>query len=573
MAQRFRVNRDRSEVESMLLQLLLVRDALLPGEFYDQVAAKRRELAGDHEPNPDWVYSQGSSPQGIRIDKGLWMTKAEFSWELASQLAIQCANEGLHGGNVHTWGNFEQLYAMLVCGFGMLKEAKEHIKPEATRKWNEAMEHAQKHGVLIVVAELLLSDKIRPKLRDHLRPVAEMFPPWPDQMETYEQQNQYVEAVATLPGRWLDSPSQPGYSVFFTALDHLTLEAIRFIARADAPVHCAHINLASAFAEIPVTPRELFPRLMDVLSNCSRYRDPPDPVMKQVHDGLLNANVVAVPRALFLGLSDRAQEYVAPLTEEQRLQASQQNQWPERMPFASSFLALVPPVAAPPQPNAPARVKQAWVLGYYVTRNTVIMVGLMVAAEEEGYLPFVVREMRQGVWLLPNQAAAWVLPSIMDWINEHRTVIEERPMPSQMAQLRKTALPKELRRNPPPPYYTVVMRDDLLLRSVNRTFHQRHPRTIDWQHRWSVRGHWNYRIRRGKLPLDDLERLQLTKRGYKVCEADLIDFELWQELKVRAIMRQPDEWIAVKKYWTRDHVKGPEDKPFVPSVHVSDKPL
>jgi hypothetical protein len=61
-----------------------------------------------------------------------------------------------------------------------------------------------------------------------------------------------------------------------------------------------------------------------------------------------------------------------------------------------------------------------------------------------------------------------------------------------------------------------------------------------------------------------------VKRGYQVYE-DEIDFALWNELKSRTIQRQSGEWIAVKKYWTKDHVKGPDDKPFVPSMHVSEK--
>jgi len=43
-------------------------------------------------------------------------------------------------------------------------------------------------------------------------------------------------------------------------------------------------------------------------------------------------------------------------------------------------------------------------------------------------------------------------------------------------------------------------------------------------------------------------------------------------LAVRGMPRQgPDEWVAVKRWAVKEHVKGPEDKPLVPSLRVVEK--
>lgn len=54
---------------------------------------------------------------------------------------------------------------------------------------------------------------------------------------------------------------------------------------------------------------------------------------------------------------------------------------------------------------------------------------------------------------------------------------------------------------------------------------------------------------------------------------DKVSDELLGELAKRMIPpKQTNEWMAIKRYWTSDHVKGPVDKEIVESVRRSTKP-
>jgi hypothetical protein len=92
---------------------------------------------------------------------------------------------------------------------------------------------------------------------------------------------------------------------------------------------------------------------------------------------------------------------------------------------------------------------------------------------------------------------------------------------------------------------------------------------VDWTHRWDVSGHTRLLDRRGELPLSDKQRQDLEKRNYKIWTDDQPQGVYFTELARRGKpMRENGKWLAVLLTPIKGHVKGPEDKPYVPSMRV-----
>jgi len=85
-----------------------------------------------------------------------------------------------------------------------------------------------------------------------------------------------------------------------------------------------------------------------------------------------------------------------------------------------------------------------------------------------------------------------------------------------------------------------------------------------------VIGHDVRRVLRGDLPLTERDIANLRKRKYRIFtrlnppDADALEVLM----RVDELPPAQDEWVAVQKVWRRGYVKGPADKPYVPSVHA-----
>ncbi|HSG26905.1 MAG TPA: hypothetical protein VLA34_00395, partial [Candidatus Krumholzibacterium sp.] len=308
---------------------------------------------------------------------------------------------------------------------------------------------------------------------------------------------------------------------------------------------------------------------------------------------LRDTNLFAIPDLLYNAFYEESKQYVKDMLKHQGfhgaddmssmtddslnafISAGQQVEMPEKLPFPSCYFGYDPPMEIEEEDwwgfeldELGVEIIRAFVIGHLVTRNR-SYVFLMIENEGFGVVPMVIRQ--KGEWQAMNHYEPWVLVSMLEWINDHMTVVEEDSATRRrfLDQYRSFERALKLKKTPPPPYYTVYMRDSYK-RQINTVYQRRRKTKPEWNHRWAVRGHHLVRIRRGALPMDGALREKLIDRRYRVFTNDPPDAETAQHLARRRVPgKKADEWMAVLISWRSDHVKGPEWAPFIPATRKS----
>lgn len=158
----------------------------------------------------------------------------------------------------------------------------------------------------------------------------------------------------------------------------------------------------------------------------------------------------------------------------------------------------------------------------------------------------------------------WILNAAVANINSHR-VVQQGSM-RMRHELNRMGKRLRVRMPVPPPYYVVPMRAQVMRRNSRKTM--KRSLDVEWSHRWDVRGHECAKVQRGRMPIDPKERDDLIKRGYDVFTVGQLSPEAVEVMLTRGMEpRRPDEWVAVKVWWRDQIIKGPADKPYIPSVH------
>ncbi len=179
---------------------------------------------------------------------------------------------------------------------------------------------------------------------------------------------------------------------------------------------------------------------------------------------------------------------------------------------------------------------------------------------------------KDGKWTSPEGMFPWIIPSLIEYVNDHKTLVEEGKRDFNYRRMIDRHAKKTRFRPPiPPPFYVVYLQDKVIEEHKQRTL--KAARKIEWQHRWQCRGSWNIRVKRGPLPIDPKVEADLRARKYQLFAGiPQMPAELAVELHQRGIApRGRDEWLAVLRYWRKPHTKGPEDKPLIESVRRSTK--
>lgn len=255
-------------------------------------------------------------------------------------------------------------------------------------------------------------------------------------------------------------------------------------------------------------------------------------------------------------------------------------QLPAHLPFEAMFLGIDHSVyLTPDQRDAlyvPKAVDRCSWMGFLVTATfaCVLLRTEDLKGQQDGVYLSV--EMNEGIWV-PDMLTStpFVIAWLIEWINDHQTCVQEGSGGfGHRHDYKKLAKRWSIKRPIPAPYYTVYIKDELInqdawlekLRKRQSVRPRRSP-----QHQYDVRGSWVCRIMRGPLPLDPKLEQQLRRdKRRKIYTHERPDAETAQHLLKRGISpKKVDEWMSVLIYWRKDHRRGPEDGPYVPSVRKS----
>jgi hypothetical protein len=171
-----------------------------------------------------------------------------------------------------------------------------------------------------------------------------------------------------------------------------------------------------------------------------------------------------------------------------------------------------------------------------------------------------------GRWSNPFNLDPWVLTDLVKAVNDKKNVVLEHPSLGARMEHKAAAKRSGVQLPVPMPYYVSHIRDGFFEEPVEKP---RAPKSMEWSHRWDVRGHDCVRVMRGPLPIDPKLLSKLKKRGYSVyLDRDIAGDDMEVLRARRMAPRSAEEWVAVKKYRREQYVKGPEGKPYVPAVRI-----
>jgi len=169
----------------------------------------------------------------------------------------------------------------------------------------------------------------------------------------------------------------------------------------------------------------------------------------------------------------------------------------------------------------------------------------------------------------------WILTSLVDIINDHRTfMLESYVTGQQRARYKDERKTMGLKPNSPaytpPPFYKLKLTSKVIQEKVRLGFSR--PR-LPVSYRTDVRAHERCRIRRGILPIDPEVAADLTKRGYRIFGNNPLDADTLRRLYERGVpFKRSDEWLAIKVSWVREHFTSNDPNlPYVPATRVCGK--
>ncbi len=170
-----------------------------------------------------------------------------------------------------------------------------------------------------------------------------------------------------------------------------------------------------------------------------------------------------------------------------------------------------------------------------------------------------------GEWMNGHTLAPFVAAQAINFINNNDAFILDGP-PRENDRWRAAQIRKKFK-NPcvPPPYYSVLLREAL---EEEQKHSSRVSKVVEHQYRWDVRGNWANRVVDGILPIDPKVEKKLRQRKFKiVTSAEQLTVEEMAMLSRKRI-RPPrlGEWMAIRRWWRKDHEKGPGDAPKIPST-------
>lgn len=214
----------------------------------------------------------------------------------------------------------------------------------------------------------------------------------------------------------------------------------------------------------------------------------------------------------------------------------------------------------------------AALLGYVIWNTDggwVVEIVQIVEPTDNYMLPNVVCQ--NGIWSLPVlNLAPWLTTHFVSAINDHRKLIlETKPTSGQRHTWGKKGKQLKIPTLTPKPYYIVRLEKSLIEDSGERNRKRLSQIARELSYRHDRRRHERCYIRRGKLPIDEVEALKLAEAQYKIWTTTEPDSNAYRQLMER---NQPpkaaDEWMAILTCEIDQTVVGPENKPYIPAIRI-----
>ena len=169
----------------------------------------------------------------------------------------------------------------------------------------------------------------------------------------------------------------------------------------------------------------------------------------------------------------------------------------------------------------------------------------------------------KGNWTNPFSLDGGVIPAIIDYINDHRTIVQRAPSPmSYRRRFAKAAKNAGMKKAIPPAYYNLELSTNVVTEieeSIATQLASIPRKTSCKTFQGDVRQHERVKFHRGPLPLQPQDKLRLEKLQYRIYEKENLSDDDARRLAVRTIPAKSDsEWIAIKHSTVKAH-KSPSD--------------
>lgn len=310
---------------------------------------------------------------------------------------------------------------------------------------------------------------------------------------------------------------------------------------------------------------------------------------------LRNARIIEVPQKLVMQLHVQADRFTTEViagmpfevTLEEAEKLSQEGhdhyvedindagskiEFPKHLPFEQVFLVYPRPVLLPEASrtirDTSWKDDEVYLIGHLVSFDGDVIEFLWLDSNLKRAEPALAYHpcCAAGRWQSPLDLTPWIIPAIIDMVNDHKVVVEQTF--KDRFEFKKKAKKKDVRMTIPPPYYKITLEEATIKKSAEETWRRMSLRKRhQFEHRFDVRGHERCRILRGEMPIDEKVYAKLEKRGYKIFTSGQLDLNTYRLLLQRGLAtKRPNEWLAIKTSWVEAHLRGPEDKPYIPAI-------
>lgn len=260
---------------------------------------------------------------------------------------------------------------------------------------------------------------------------------------------------------------------------------------------------------------------------------------------------------------------------------------PEKLPFPAVFVGFSKPLDVSEYDEFGKLVRQRFKVGFYVDDTGAVgyfelwpdddpnnPIGLTLESQPLRNTPdFHAHGVPSSMFHRWENGCEWLpieLVSLIKLINSFQKLsatgmsLEQKMLLKDVNKNCPTAF-----RMVPKPYYRIPLRHGLI-----EPFVQGRKSRVTWQldHRHRVRGHWVTKFERGPKPIDPRREKDLLERRYKIYSGPMSP-EMEHQLRLRnQPLKRSDEWMAILRFWRKDFVRGPADKPLIPGVRVVPSP-